>query len=131
LLVNWLAHALRQANRGWTGPHFRLRAAVHEGITMLADGVFRGPAVTKAYRLLGALPLSAALASRPMVDLAVLFSDRIYADLGDFGQYLTWDAVTSVEICDPVARSQEVGWLLLSEHGASEGPRDAPTVWIR
>jgi hypothetical protein len=131
LLVNWLTHALSQANRGWAGPHVRLRVAVHEGITMLADGVFGGPAVTKACRLLGALPLSAALASRPMVDLAVLFSDRIYADLGDFGRYLTWDAVTSVEICDPVARSQEVGWLLLSGREAAEGPRDAPAVWIR
>jgi hypothetical protein len=113
LLVNWLVHALRRANGAWAGPPVRLRVAVHEGITTLIGGVFDGPAVKQASRLLGARPLSTALASKPKADLAVLISDRIYADLGDFGRYLPSEEVTSVEIRDPSARSHEVGWLLV------------------
>lgn len=125
LLVNCLVHALRRTNGARAGRHVRLRVAVHEGITTLIGGVFDGPAVKKACRLLGALPLSAALASKPMADLAVLFSDRIYADLGDFGQYLPSEEVASVGICDPAASSQEVGWLLVSEREAPDGAGDA------
>jgi hypothetical protein len=128
LLVNWLVHALRRTNGARAGRHVRLRVAVHEGITTLIGGVFDGPAVKQACRLLGALPLSAALASKPMADLAVLFSDRIYADLGDFGRYLPSEEVASVEICDPAASSQEVGWLLVSEREAPNGTGDAPAV---
>jgi len=128
LLVKWLVQALRQTNGGWAGPHVRLRVAVHEGITTLIGGVFDGPAVRKAFRLLGALPLSTALASKPMADLAVLFSDRVYADLGDFGQYLPSEEVASVEICDPAATSQEVGWLLVPEREAPDGAGVAPAV---
>ena len=125
-LVNWLFHALRRTNSGWVGRHVRLRVAVHEGITTLIGGVFDGPAVKKACLLLGALPLSAALASAPMADLAVLFSDRIYADLGDLGQCLPPEEVTSVEIGDPAARSREVGWLLVPEREPAAGQADAP-----
>lgn len=128
LLVNWLVHALRRTNGAWAGPHVRLRVAVHEGITTLIGDVFDGPAVTKACRLLGALPLSAALASKPMADLAVLFSDRIYADLGDFAQCLPSEEVASVEIGDPAATSQEVGWLLVPGCGAPDGAGDTPAV---
>jgi len=128
LLVNWLVHALRQTNGGWAGPHVRLRVAVHEGITTLTGGVFDGPAVTKACRLLGALPLSTALTSKPKADLAVLLSDRIYADLGDFGQYLPLEEFISVEIGDPAASSQEVGWLLIPEREAPDGAGQAPVV---
>jgi hypothetical protein len=125
ILVNCLLHALRQANGGWMRPHVRLRVAVHEGLTMLIGGVFDGPAVRKACGLLGALPLTAALASRPMADLAVLFSDRIYADLG---QYLPAEEFTSVEIGDPAASSREVGWLLVPEREAPAGPRGTPAA---
>lgn len=125
VLVNWLVHALRETNGAW-GPHVRLRVAVHEGITTLMGGVFDGPGVKKACRLLGALPLSAALASKPMADLAVLFSDRIYADLGDFGQYLPSEEVASVEIGDPAASSREVGWLLVPEREAPDGAGETP-----
>jgi hypothetical protein len=128
LLVNWLFHALCQTNGAWAGPHVRLRVALHEGITTLIGGVFDGPAVTKACRLLGAVPLSTALASKPMADLAVLFSDRIYADLGDFGQYLPAEEVAWVEICDPAAHPQEVGWLLIPEREAPNGAGDATAV---
>jgi hypothetical protein len=84
-----------------------------EGVTTLIGGVFDGPAVKKVCRLLRTRPLSTALASKPKADLAVLLSDRVYADLGDFGQYLPAEEVASVEICDPSASSQEVGWLLV------------------
>jgi len=126
LLVKWLVQALRQTNGGWAGPHVRLRVAVHEGITTLIGGVFDGPAVRKAFRLLGALPLSTALASKPMADLAVLFSDRVYADLDDYRKYLPPQQVTSVEIGDPAASSREVGWLLVPERAAPDGAGDAP-----
>jgi len=125
-LVNWLVHALRRTNSGWVGRNVRLRVAVHEGITTLIGGVFDGPAVKKACTLLGALPLGAALASAPMADLAVLFSDRIYADLGDLGQCLPPEDVTSVEIGDPASRSREVGWLLVPEREAAVGRGVAP-----
>ena len=125
LLVNWLVHTLCKINGTWAGPHVRLRVAVHEGITTLMGGVFDGPAVKKAGRLLGAVPLSAALASTPTADLAVLFSDRIYADLG---QYLPAEEVTSVEICDPAASSPEIGWLLVPEREAPAGAGEAPAV---
>jgi hypothetical protein len=84
-----------------------------EGVTTLIGGVFDGPAVKKVCRLLRTRPLSTALASKPKADLAVLLSDRVYADLGGFGQYLPAEEVASVEICDPSASSQEVGWLLV------------------
>lgn len=123
LLVNLLVHALYQSNGVWVWPHVRLRVAVHEGITTLIGGVFDGPAVKKACGLLGALPLSAALASKPMADLAVIFSDRIYADLGE---YLSPEEFTSVEISDPAASFREVGWLLVPERAAPDDIPDAP-----
>jgi hypothetical protein len=121
LLVNWLSSALRLANAGWESPQVRLRVAVHEGITTLIAGVFDGPAVRKARRLLGALPLGAALAGQPMADLAVLFSDRIYADFGEFGRCLPPEEFTPVEVSDPAATSPELGWLLVPEREAPLG----------
>ena len=117
-LVNWLVGALHLANAGWQGPRVRLRVAVHEGITSLIAGVFDGPAVRKTCLLLGARPLGAALACRPTANLAVLFSDRVYADLGDFGQDLP---AAPVEVGDPAARSREVGWLLVLEREVPNG----------
>jgi hypothetical protein len=123
ILVNWLVGALHQANAGLQGPRVRLRVAVHEGITTLIAGVFDGPAVRKTWRLLGARPLSTALARRPAANMAVLFSDRIYADLGEFDQDLP---AAPVEVGDPAARSREVGWLLVPGREApdSEGDGD-------
>lgn len=123
LVVNWLIRALHQANTAWEGPRVRLRVAVHEGITTLISGVFDGPAVRKTCRLVGALPLGAALARRPAADLAVLFSDRIYPDLGE---YLPTEGFTPVEVGDPAASSREVGWLLVPEREAPDGGADRP-----
>jgi hypothetical protein len=125
-LLNWLVRALRRPDSSWEGPQVRLRVAVHEGITMLTGGVFDGPAVRQARRLLGALPLSRALRSRPTANLAVLFSDRIYADLGEFGQCLRSEEVIPVEVGDPAARSREVGWLLVPEREVPDGEGDPP-----
>jgi hypothetical protein len=126
LLLNWLVRALRRPDRSRPGHQVRLRVALHEGITMLTGEVFDGPAVRQARRLLGALPLSRALTSRPTANLAVLFSDRIYADLGEFGQCLPPDEVVPVEVGDPAARSREVGWLLVPEREVPGGDADPP-----
>ena len=93
---------------------------------MLTGGVFDGPAVRQACRLLSALPLNRALTSRPKANLAVLFSDRIYPDLGEFGQCLPPDEVIPVEVGDPAARSREVGWLMVPEREAPDGDADPP-----
>jgi hypothetical protein len=118
LLLNWLVGALRRANAGWQGPRVGLRVAVHEGITTLIAGVFDGPAVRKTCRLLGSGPLGTAVAHQPTANLVVLFSDRIYADLGEFGQDLP---AAPVEVGDPAACSPEVGWLLVLERELPSG----------
>jgi hypothetical protein len=119
-LLNWLVRALRRADGGREGPQVRLRVAVHEGITTLTGGIFDGPAVRQACRLRDALPLGSALANSPTAKLAVLFSDRIYADLGEFGQCLPPEEVTPVELGDSTAIAREVGWLLIPEREAPE-----------
>ncbi len=126
LLVNWLVRALPQSNAASEGPRVRLRVAVHEGITTLVAGVFGGPAVTKACRLLGARPLRTALARRRRANLAVLLSDRIYADLGGFDECLLPVEFTPVEVGDPAGSSPEVGWLLVPEREAPDGKGDCP-----
>ncbi len=115
LLITWFAHSLRQANAAWEGPETRLRMAVHEGITMLAAGVFDGPAVRHVRRLLDALPLSAALSDRPAASLAVLVSDRIHADLGGFDRCLAPEGFTRVEVGGSVAGAPETCWLLIPD----------------
>lgn len=113
VVMNWLVYALHQVNAAGGGPKVRLRVAVHEGITMLVAGVFDGPAVRKARWLLSASPLRAVLADQPGATMAVLFSDRIHADLGGFDGCLPPGEFTAVELDDLSAQAPEIGWLLV------------------
>jgi len=111
LVMNRLVRELREVNNTGDQPRIRLCVVVHEGITMLANGVFDGPAVREARRLLGVPPLRMALVRQPTASLAALFSDRVYADLGGFDHCLRPEDFTPV----PIGHMPETGWLLIPE----------------
>jgi hypothetical protein len=111
LLVNGFFQAVGRINQASRDrARVRLRMAVHEGITTLRSGVFVGRAVATTYRLLGVPQLRAALASHPHANLAVIFSDRIFEDLGSFDHWLPTDKFRRVEI-----DGREGGWILVPE----------------
>jgi hypothetical protein len=118
-LVTGLAWALREINGqqatglGLDGAPVRLKMAVHEGITILAAGGFVGRAVTKTCRLLASSALRAALARSPRSDLAVLLSDQVFEDMGDFERSLPVEEFERVEIEDPARGASDVGWVFV------------------
>lgn len=117
-LVDGLLHALARIN----GPlaasaHTRLKMAVHEGITILAASGFAGLAVAKARRLARSRPLRSALAGHPNADLAVIISDQVFADVGQFDQpSLPASQFRRVAIGSLPEEPQDVGWIYVPGH---------------
>ncbi len=118
-LVGGLCQALRRLNGPLeAGQRVRLRMAVHEGITILADTGFTGQAVAKTWRLLGSPPLQATLTSNPHADLAVLLSDQVLDDASRFGQpWLPAGQFRRVEMGDPADGSRDAGWIYVPGDG--------------
>ena len=115
-LVNGLIGVLRRINMPLQDEtQVRLRMAVHEGITVLAGDGFAGRAVAKACRLLGSVPLKAALVRSPGSDLAVMLSDSVFEDIGSFDRSLPLDRFERVEIGDAVAGGSEIGWIFVPQ----------------
>jgi hypothetical protein len=116
LVIGWLQEALRRVNAERPGDRpraIRLRMAVDEGLTFVAERQFGGPAVAKAGRLLAASALRTALAANPGSDMAVLLSDQVVAGLSDFGRHLPAGELTRVEIAGSAGPWPDVAWLLV------------------
>lgn len=121
-LVDGLVQALRQVNgQLGGGARLRLRMAVHEGITILAAGGFRGYAIVKTGRLVDSQALQEALATSPDASLAVVFSDQVFEDVGPLTYpALPADRFRRVEIDDPTGQFRDVGWIYIPAQAGSQ-----------
>jgi hypothetical protein len=117
-LVDGLLRALALVNGELAASaRTRLKMAVHEGITILAAGGFAGLAVAKARRLAHSRPLRSALTGHPDADLAVMLSDQVFEDVGQFDQPgLPARQFRRVEIQNLPEEPRDVGWIYIPGH---------------
>jgi hypothetical protein len=114
-LVNGFRRALQRANGPLPdGLRFRLRMAVHEGITTLVASGFTGQAIARACEMLDSPLLRAALARTPGYDLAVIFSEQVFEAVGDAAYGASSAGFERVEIDYPSPPSRDTGWIFVS-----------------
>ena len=98
----------------------RVAVAVHEGITILDTDGYRGPAITKACRLVTSDAARDALAANSSADVIVLLSERIFYDASRIGvPGLHTRKCRRVEIYDAIDGHRDIGWIYIPLHVAS------------
>ncbi|QBI53615.1 hypothetical protein [Streptomonospora litoralis] len=92
----------------------RLRLAAHEGITYLADSGYAGDAVVTVSRLCASAAVKDALAADARADLALIVSDRVYADVVSQNVFDLFSAdFTEVAVSEPAKGFAARAWVYL------------------
>ena len=111
--VHELRIALYQRNRILgADARLRLRVALHQGITHLAENGFGGSAVVVVCRLLNSRELKAALKDNPAADLVLIVSDQLYRDIVEHNyRDLRADSFTKVHVRDRAKSFEADAWI--------------------
>jgi hypothetical protein len=115
----------------------RLRVALHQGITHLAENGFGGSAVVVVCRLLNAPELKGALKDNPSVDLVLIVSEQLYRDIVEHNyRDLRAETFRKVHVRDRAKGFETDAWIhvptaapaRLPSHRREAGRRQKPNV---